>query len=50
MAISAEFKEIDYQDSNQNAFEYLKRTALANPHVTIKYIDPFENYMCLKGL
>jgi DNA topoisomerase-6 subunit B len=42
LAISAEFKEIDYQDSNQNAFEYLKRTALANPHVTIKYLDPFE--------
>ena len=41
LAISSEFKEIDYQDSNQNALEYLKRTAIANPHVTIKFLDPF---------
>jgi len=42
LAISAEFKEVDYQDSNQNALEYLKRTAIANPHVTIKFLDPNE--------
>jgi len=42
LAISSEFKEVDYQDSNQNALEYLKRTAIANPHVTIKFLDPFN--------
>ena len=42
LAISSEFKEIDYQDSSQNALEYLKRTAIANPHVTIKFLDPFD--------
>jgi len=42
LAISSEFKEIDYQDSAQNALEYLKRTAIANPHVTIKFLDPFD--------
>lgn len=42
LAISSEFKEIDYQDSAQNALEYLKRTAIANPHVTIKFLDPSD--------
>ena len=40
LAISAEFKEVDYQDSKQNALEYLRRIAIANPHVQIKFLDP----------
>ena len=43
IAIKSEFKEVNYQNSSQNALEYLKRTAIANPHATIKYTDPFNN-------
>ena len=43
IAVKSEFKEVNYQNSSQNALEYLKRTAIANPHATIKYADPFNN-------
>ncbi len=43
LAISAEYKDVSYNDGPQNAYEYLKRTALANPHITIKFLDPFGN-------
>ncbi|MDD4984018.1 MAG: DNA topoisomerase VI subunit B [Candidatus ainarchaeum sp.] len=43
IAVKSEFKEVNYQNSSQNALEYLKRTAIANPHATIKYTDPFNN-------
>ena len=38
--IETEVKEVIYQKSDQNPDEYLRRTALANPHVKITYINP----------
>jgi len=43
LAIKSEIKDVNYQNSNQNALEYLRRTAIVNPHVTINYTDPFNN-------
>lgn len=40
LAIKALFKDVQYTDNNQNAFEYLKRTSIANPHVQIRFMDP----------
>lgn len=42
LAIKCLFKEVNYTDNAQNAFEYLKRTSIANPHVQIKFYDPSE--------
>ena len=36
----AEFKEVDYKKSDQGGYEYLRRTALANPHTQITLIEP----------
>ncbi len=36
----AEFAEIDYNRSEYSAFEYLRRTALANPHAQITLVEP----------
>ena len=36
----AEFKEVDYKKSDQGVYEYLRRTALANPHTQITLIEP----------
>jgi len=36
----AEFKEVKYEKSNKGAFEYIRRTALANPHAQITFKDP----------
>ncbi|MEM4208685.1 MAG: DNA topoisomerase VI subunit B, partial [Candidatus Bilamarchaeaceae archaeon] len=36
----AEYKELKYEKSNKGPFEYLRRTALANPHATIKIKEP----------
>ncbi len=40
LEVSAEFKDVRYERSNQGVYEYLRRTALANPHCTITLIDP----------
>ncbi len=39
-AIKAKFKEIKYQRSEQGPFEYLRRTAIANPHAQITLVEP----------
>lgn len=36
----AEFKDVDYKKSNQGVYEYLRRTALANPHASITLTEP----------
>ncbi len=36
----AEFKEVEYKKSNQGVYEYLRRTAIANPHTSITLIEP----------
>jgi DNA topoisomerase-6 subunit B len=39
-AIRAQFKEIKYQRSEQGVYEYLRRTAIANPHSQITMVEP----------
>ncbi|MDD3160230.1 MAG: DNA topoisomerase VI subunit B [Candidatus ainarchaeum sp.] len=39
-AVQAKFKEVIYRDSEQGPLEYLKRTAVANPHCQITLRDP----------
>ncbi len=38
--IEGEFAEVKYEMSDHGVYEYLRRTALANPHIEIKYVDP----------
>lgn len=38
--VIGEFGELKYENSEHGVFEYLKRTALSNPHTTIKLLDP----------
>ena len=38
--VLGEFGELKYENSEHGVFEYLKRTALSNPHTTIKLLDP----------
>ncbi len=40
VAIKAKFKDIKYQKSEQGPLEYLRRTAIANPHAKIIFVDP----------
>ncbi len=39
-AVQAKFKDVNYRDSEQGPLEYLKRTAIANPHAQISFRDP----------
>ena len=41
LAIQAKFKGVLYRESEQGVLEYLRRTAIANPHCEIKFRDPF---------
>ncbi len=38
--VEGEFGEVKYDRSLGSVFEYIKRTALANPHVTLTLIEP----------
>ncbi|MDO8647255.1 MAG: DNA topoisomerase VI subunit B [Candidatus Diapherotrites archaeon] len=40
VAIKAKFKEVKYQKSDQSPLEYLRRTAIANPHAKISFTEP----------
>ncbi len=40
LTYEAEFKDVEYKKSDQGIFEYLRRTALANPHVQITLTEP----------
>ncbi len=40
LAVSGEFEGVKYDNSDHGVYEYLKRTALSNPHVQIHFIDP----------
>ncbi|MCX8202377.1 MAG: DNA topoisomerase VI subunit B [Candidatus Micrarchaeota archaeon] len=40
LTIIGEFGEVKYDKSEYSAFEYLKATALANPHAQITIVDP----------
>lgn len=38
--IEGEFADVKYENSDHGVYEYLRRTALSNPHAEIKFIDP----------
>lgn len=38
--VIAEMKEVEYNRGKYSVYEYLRRTAIANPHVTIIFEDP----------
>ncbi len=38
--VEGEFADIKYENSDRGVYEYLKRTALANPHAQIRFTDP----------
>jgi len=40
LTVTAEFKDVRYERSNHGVYEYLRRTALANPHCAITLIEP----------
>ncbi len=40
LEIYGEFGETKYEDSDHGVYEYLRRTALSNPHASIKLVDP----------
>ncbi len=40
LAIKAKFKDVKYQRSDQGPLEYLRRTAIANPHAKLTLIEP----------
>lgn len=40
LTITGEFAEVKYDKSAQAPYEYLKATALANPHAQITFVDP----------
>jgi len=40
VSITAEFSEVKYDKSEHSVLEYLKRTAMANPHAQITFIGP----------
>ncbi len=36
----AKFKDVQFSTGEQGPYEYLRRTAIANPHAEITYVDP----------
>lgn len=38
--VSGEFGDVKYERSDYGPLEYLKRTAIANPHAEISFVDP----------
>ena len=41
LTIKAVFKDIKYQKSEAGPLEYIRRTAIANPHAKLAFVDPF---------
>ena len=37
---SCELKEVEYNRGKYSVYEYLRRTAIANPHASITFVDP----------
>ncbi len=48
LAVQAKFKGVLYRDSEQGPLEYLRRTAIANPHAQIRFTDPTEQKFLFK--
>ncbi len=47
-AVEAQFKGVLYRESEQGPLEYIRRTAIANPHAQIKFRDPQGNTTIFK--
>jgi len=47
-AVQAKFKGVLYRDSDQGPLEYLRRTAIANPHAQISFRDPLGQKVVFK--
>jgi DNA topoisomerase-6 subunit B len=47
-AVQAKFKNVVYRDSEQGPLEYLRRTAIANPHAQITFRDPLGTKFSFK--
>ena len=47
LTVISEYKGVSHEQSNKGIFEYLRRTALANPHATITFMDPKNGKMTL---
>ncbi len=43
LQVTGEFSTVKYENSDHGVYEYLKRTALANPHVQINLVPPEGN-------
>ncbi|MCL4381319.1 MAG: DNA topoisomerase VI subunit B [Candidatus Marsarchaeota archaeon] len=49
--IEANFAEVKYVMGEHSIYEYLRRTALSNPHLEIKFIDPGnEEFVFLRAI
>jgi len=42
LAVKAKFKDIQYKKGQASVDEYLRRTAISNPHTSIKFEDPMQ--------
>ncbi|MDE1868383.1 MAG: DNA topoisomerase VI subunit B [Candidatus Micrarchaeota archaeon] len=40
LSVEGIFADVKYENSDHGVYEYLRRTALSNPHAQIKFIDP----------
>ena len=40
LVVEGEFGDVKYENSDHGVYEYLKRTALSNPHMQLKLTDP----------
>jgi DNA topoisomerase-6 subunit B len=40
LTVISEYKGVKHEQSNKGIFEYLRRTALVNPHASITFMDP----------
>ncbi|MGC8586041.1 MAG: DNA topoisomerase VI subunit B [Candidatus Micrarchaeia archaeon] len=38
--VEGEFGDVKYENSDHGVYEYLRRTALSNPHLQLKFVDP----------
>ena len=47
-AVQAKFKDVLYRDSEQGPLEYLRRTAISNPHAQISFRDPLGQKITFK--
>ena len=47
-SVQAKFKGVLYRDSDQGPLEYLKRTAIANPHAQLSFRDPMGQKFVFK--